>query len=162
MWLRRALFHWLVPAAFLLPAWLLMGWFAFDANGWALVGTLLIVMPSVFVGQLLMTLLVRSRGSVRTDQAVSWWDVAGFGLWHTLIVALGLYTPGWFWAALAGAVLAFLALFWTSLWQLIRETRISVRAVADGSRYLPDEQPRPSASVHDVIVISETPPATDR
>ena len=29
MWLRQAFFRWLIPAAFLLPLWLLIGWIVF-------------------------------------------------------------------------------------------------------------------------------------
>ncbi len=36
MWLRRAFFGWLIPAAFVLPLWLLVGWGVFDAGGWGL------------------------------------------------------------------------------------------------------------------------------
>ena len=36
MWLRRAFYQWLLPAALVLPLWLLIGWIAFSASGWAL------------------------------------------------------------------------------------------------------------------------------
>ena len=32
MWLRQAFFRWLIPAAFLLPLWLLVGWGVFQLS----------------------------------------------------------------------------------------------------------------------------------
>ena len=32
MWLRRAFFRWFLPAAFLLPLWLLVGWGVFQGG----------------------------------------------------------------------------------------------------------------------------------
>jgi hypothetical protein len=65
MWLRRAFFGWLIPAAFLLPLWLLIGWAVFNAGGWAFLWVLFLAIPGVFLWQLLLTLLVRARGTVR-------------------------------------------------------------------------------------------------
>ena len=76
----------------------------------------------MFVGQLLLTLLTRSRPSVRTERAVSWWDVAGFTLWHGLTIAVGFFgdlvRP-----ALVGAIVVAVALFWLQLWQLWSEAK---------------------------------------
>lgn len=125
MWLRRAFFHWLLPSAFLLPIWLLIGWGAFNASGWVFVWVLFIAIPSVFLGQLLLTLLVRARGTVRHTRALSWWDVLGFTVWQGLTIAVGFYDHAWFWPLLIAATTAFLALFWLSLWQLFREAKPS-------------------------------------
>lgn len=123
MWLRRAFFHWLAPASVVLPLWLLVGWIASDAGGWALIWVLLIAMPSVLVGELVLTFLVRARGTVRHSRAVSWRDVAGFGLWHVLTIAVGLFNQQWFWPLLIAAVVVFFGLFWLSLRQLLQETQ---------------------------------------
>lgn len=159
MWLRRAFFRWLFPSAFVLPLWLLVGWFAFGAGGWALLWVLLLAMPSVFFGQLVLSLLVRARGSVRTERAVSWWDVAGFGLWHVLIVATGFFAQNWFAPTLVLAMLVAVLLFWSSLWQLWTEARGRARVLmhaTDGTGYLPPERPRPEpARDAEVIVITE-------
>jgi hypothetical protein len=121
MWLRRAFFHWLPISALVLPLWLLVGWIVSDAGGWALIWVLVIAIPSVLLGQLVLTFLVRARGTVRHSRSVSWWDVAGFAVWHVLTIAVGTFVEGWFWALLALAVLAFVGVFWSSLRQLLRE-----------------------------------------
>ena len=97
MWVRRAFYGWLIPAAFLLPLWLLVGWGVFNAGGWAFLWVLFLAIPSVFIGQLVLTLLVRARGTVRAERAVSWWDVLGFTVWHCLTIALGFFNQAW-WA----------------------------------------------------------------
>lgn len=160
MWLRRAFFRWLVPAAFVLPLWLLIGWIAFNASGWVLIWVLLIAMPSVLVGQLILTLLVRARGTVRHSGVVSWGDAAGFGLWHGLTIAVGFYPEAAFWPLLIGAVLAFLGLFWFLLGQLFREAggRPVLRRTPGGIAYIPPEQPTArTAGPAEVIVVTEKP-----
>lgn len=163
MWVRRAFFWWMFPAAVLLPLWILVGWIVFDASGWALLWVVFLAIPSVFAGQLVLALLVRGRASVRAERAVSWWDVLGFTVWHGLVVATGVFSPTWFAAALVLAVLAAMALFWLTLWQLLREARGSFRTVlrtADGTGYLPPRPAPPSATRDaEVIVVTETRPA---
>lgn len=122
MWLRHAIYRWLLPAAFLLPLWLLIGWGVFQAGGWAFLWVLFIAIPSVLIGQVVFTLLVRARPSARYSQAVSWWDVAGFGVWHALTIALGFYPP-WFGLILAAAVAVAVAMVWLLLWQLWAEAK---------------------------------------
>jgi hypothetical protein len=160
MWLRQAFFRWLFPAAFVLPLWLLIGWGVFSGGGWAFL-FLLIGVPSVFIGQLVLTLLVRARASVRVSRAVSWWDVAGFGLWHALTIAVGFY-PEWFGLALTGAIIVAIALFWSSLWQLWSEARASggIRVATASWRSPIGAQDARTSSVEDeVFVIREKPNA---
>ncbi len=160
--MRRAFFSWLIPAAFVLPLWLLIGWIAFSASGWALLWVLLIAIPSVFVGQLVLTLLVRARGTVRHSRMVSWWDVAGLGVWHLLTIVVGLFSPASFWPVLGAAVAVFLALLWLMLWQLLREARPSavLHRTAEGLGYIPPPARPDAAASPEVIVVSEkqTPP----
>jgi hypothetical protein len=162
MWLRRAFFWWMFPAAVVLPLWLLVGWIAFDASGWALLWVF-VSMPAVFVAQLVLALLVRARASVRAERAVSWWDVLGFGVWHLLVVATGLFSSSWFAAALVGALAGAVAVFWLSVWQLLGELRERAGVVlrtSGGTAYLPPERPRRTVPDDaDVIVISEHRPA---
>lgn len=142
MWLRRAFFGWLIPAAFLLPLWLFVGWIAFDANGWALLWVFISV-PAVFIGQLVLTLLVRARGTVRAHRAVSWWDALGFGVWHLLIIALGFYNAAWWAPVFALTIAVGIALLWLELWQLWREASPTrLLRTAAGVSYL---APQPSA-----------------
>ncbi|MBU4464664.1 MAG: MFS transporter permease [Actinobacteria bacterium] len=168
MWVRRAFYGWMIPAALVLPLWLFVGWGVFNAGGWAFLWVLFIAIPSVFLGQLVLTLLVRARGTVRAQRAVSWWDVLGFGLWHGLTIACGFYNPAWFAPVMVSAVIVGLALFWLTLWQLWREARPSavLLRTSEGVGFIPapamPQTPRRSpADDHEVIVIAERqPPAS--
>ena len=158
MWLRRLYYRWLFPAAVILPVWLLVGWGIFQAGGWAFLWVLFIAIPSVFLGQIVLTLLVRARTTVRIDRAVSWWDVAGFTVWHGLIIATGFYSQSWFAAALVTAMFAAVGLFWLVLSQLWRETRASsiLLRATDGMGFIPPTQPRaPRTTEADVVVLEE-------
>ncbi|UWF78472.1 MFS transporter permease [Microbacterium neungamense] len=155
MWLRRAFFRWLLPAAFVLPLWLLVGWGVFQAGGWAFVWVLFIAIPSVLVGQLLLTLLTRSRPSVRAERAVSWWDVLGFTSWHALTIAVGFFIDGAFGWLLTGAILAAIGLFWLQLWQLWNEARGSGARIRETITWSRVESAAPPTTAHDVIVIRE-------
>ena len=158
MWLRQAFFRWLLPAAFLLPLWLLIGWGVFQ-GGWAILWVLLIAMPSVFVGQLLLTLLTRSRPSVRIERAVSWWDVAGFTVWHGLTIAVGFFIDGAFPWLLTGAIAAGIGLVWLQLWQLWNEAKGSgarLRETITWSTIPAADEPAPPTRAHEVIVVRET------
>lgn len=121
MWLRRAFYRWLFPAVLVLPLWLLVGWGVFQAGGWAFLWVLFVAIPSVGIAQLLLSLLVRGRPSVVANRAVSWWDVAGFGVWHALTIAVGFYSERWFGAALAAAIAAALVVLWLSIRQFRQE-----------------------------------------
>ncbi len=158
MQLRRAFFRWLLPAAFLLPLWLVVGWAVFQ-GGWAILWVLFIAVPSVLLGQLLLTLLTRSRPSVRAERAVSWWDVAGFSLWHVLTIAVGCFIDGAFPWLLTGAVLVGVALIWLQGWQLwneVRGTGSRIRETITWSAVPRDRGTAETASVREVIVVRES------
>ncbi|MGZ0710652.1 MFS transporter permease (plasmid) [Coraliomargarita sp. W4R53] len=167
MWLRRAFYGWLIPAAFLLPVWLFIGWGVFNAGGWAFLWVLLLAVPSVLVGQLLLTLLVRARGTVRAQRAVSWWDVLGFTIWHLLIISLGFYAEAWWAQAFVVTVFAAVGLFWLELWQLWREaqpSRVLLRTNGGMSFMQVPAQPETSSAetVEEVFVVTEKPPASQQ
>lgn len=159
MALRRLFLHWLFPAAFVLPLWLFVGWIVFSGgSGWALLW-LFVAIPAVFVSQLVLSLLVRARGSVRETRAVSWRDVAGIGIWHLVIIALGLFDSRVFFPLLVLSVAGALVLFWSSLAQLWNEARgaVTVLHTTDGTAYIPPPRERTSRPANaDVIVVSET------
>jgi hypothetical protein len=161
MWLRRGFFGWLIPAAFLLPLWLLVGWGVFNAGGWAFVWVLFLAIPSVFIGELVLTLLVRARGTVRAQRAVSWWDVLGFTVWHCLTIALGFYNPEWWAPVFILTIAVFVGLFWLVLWELWREARPAgiVQYTRAGVGFIPAERPAATAgeaaAEPDVIIITE-------
>jgi hypothetical protein len=158
MWLRRGFFGWMIPAAFVLPLWLFVGWIISGANGWGFVWMLFAV-PGVFLWQLLLTLLVRARGTVRAHRALSWWDVLGFAVWHLLIISLGFFDQAWWFPVMATAVLVGVGLFWLELWQLWREakpSRILLRT-EEGMAYIPPsaQEPGSTATAREVIVVTE-------
>lgn len=159
MWLRRAFFQWLIPAAIVLPLWLFVGWIISGASPWALLWVL-ISAPIVLVGQLVLALLVRARGTVRAERAVSWTDVALFGAWHALIVVLGLFSSPWWWAVLALTVAVGVVLLWMQLSQLWRETKPTglIRRTFEGVAYVPPPRAEADSGVaHEVIVVTERP-----
>ncbi|WP_394552370.1 hypothetical protein ACDF64_16095 [Agromyces sp. MMS24-JH15] len=119
MVIRRGFLRWLFPAAVVLPIWLVVGWAVYGSGGWTTLG-LLITIPSNFLALLVIALMVQARPSVRAERAVSWLDVGVIGLWHLLIVAAGFYGSS---AVLFGvlALVAAVAAFWTSLWQLVTD-----------------------------------------
>lgn len=164
MWLRRAFYGWLIPSAFLLPLWLLIGWAIAGAGAWAFLWVLFIAIPSVLVGQLVLTLLVRARGSARAARAVSWWDVGGFTLWHALTISLGFFNEAWWAPVFLLTLFVGAGLVWLEVWQLLRELRSSrfLLRTSEGMAYVPPAGPAPRPRrPEDVIVITErTPPAS--
>lgn len=168
MQIRRAFFSWLFPAALVLPLWLFIGWGVFHAGGWAFLWVLFVALPSVLVGELVLGLLVRARPTVREERALSWRDVIGFTLWHGLIIALGFFPKDAFGWLLTGTIVAFLGLFWSTLFQLWKDVAERGRAgfLIDGDAMRastfadPEEQGTGRArSPREIIVISETEPS---
>jgi hypothetical protein len=126
MWLRRGFYAWLLPAALVLPLWLLIGWLVFQREPLSFLWMIFIAVPSVLVGQIVFTLLVRARPVARLERAVSWLDIAAFGSWHALTIALGFYPDGWFGLLFVMAILVGLGMVPLLLWQLWSEARGSL------------------------------------
>ncbi|MFZ8756563.1 MFS transporter permease [Microbacterium sp. HMH0099] len=161
MVLRRLFTRWMFPAAFVLPLWLFVGWIAFSGgSAWALLWVFIAV-PSVFLTQLVLALLTRARASVRTLGVMSGKDVALFGAWHLVIVALGLFDGRAFVPLLLLSVAGALGLFWwtlTALWREARDGTVAVLRTTDGTGYIPPtrEQPRSRPRIDgEVIVVPE-------
>lgn len=164
MWLRQTFFRWLIPAAFVLPLWLVVGWIVFGASPWALLWVLLSA-PIVFVWQLVLALLVRARGTVRAERAVSWTDAGLIGAWHVLVIALGVFDGRWWWPVLAVTVIVGVVALSSSLRQLWHETgpRVSILRTPAGVGYVapPRQPPTSGSSAEEIIVIREnTPPGS--
>jgi len=147
----------MIPAAFVLPLWLFVGWAVFNAGGWAFLWVLFLAIPGVFLWQLILTLMLRARGTVRAHRAVSWWDVLGFTVWHLLVISLGFFNQAWWAPVMVVTVLVGVGLFWLELWQLWGEARPSgmILHTVEGVAYIPPMSERPQASVQDVIIVSE-------
>lgn len=162
MWVRRGFFQWLLPAAFVLPLWLVIGWIVFGASAWALLWVF-VSTPIVFVGQLILTLLVRARGTVREDRAVSWADLAAIGGWHVLIIALGVFDGRWWWPVFGLTIAVGIVALWSSFTQLWREARggPGFLRTAQGVGYIPPAAPSTPTADPGVVIITEkrTPPA---
>ncbi|GAA1652280.1 MFS transporter permease [Microbacterium flavum] len=156
-WLRRGFYRWLIPAAFVLPLWLFVGWIVFGANPLSLLWVLLSA-PIVFVGQLVLTLLVRARGTARAERAVSWPDLGLIGGWNVLVIALGVFSNPWWWALFFLTIVVGIGALWSTLSQLWREARPSrlVMHTAEGIGYVPapSQESAPRADA-EVIVIRE-------
>ncbi|AXA95704.1 MULTISPECIES: MFS transporter permease [unclassified Microbacterium] len=164
MWLRQTFFRWLIPAAFVLPLWLVVGWIVFGASPWALLWVLLSA-PIVFVWQLVLALLVRARGTVRAERAVSWTDAGLIGAWHVLVVALGVFDGRWWWPTLAVTIVLGVVALSSALRQLWRETgpRVSILRTVSGVGYVPPARPEHTggSNPEEIIVIREnTPPGS--
>jgi hypothetical protein len=129
-------------------------------------------MPSVLICELVIAFLVRARSTVRLSRAVSWRDVAGITLWHGLTIAVGFFPNAFGWI-LTAAIAGFLVVFWSSFWQLGRESASALQramdpdlsaAAAQGSG-TPRRGPVPgtrAAPSDRVIVISESPAPDER
>lgn len=161
MRVRRAFFNWLFPAAVVLPLWLFIGWGVFNAGGLAFLWVLFIAVPSVFLGQLAIALLTRSRPSVRAARALAWSDVAAIGVWHVLTIVLGFYAAVWWTPVMILTVIVGVALLaWQArrLWGEVRPSDIILHT-HNGAGYIPapDERTRtdPRTPAHDVIVVEE-------
>lgn len=158
MMIRQAFFRWLLPAAFLLPLWMVVGWAIFGDSGWSLLWVLLMAAPSVFVTQLVLTLLTRSRPSVRAERALSWWDVTGFTVWHALTITVGFFAEGVFGWVLTGAIIAAVGLLWLQLWQLWNESRVSgarLRETISWSTVTSSGSATRAQTEPDVIIVEE-------
>lgn len=164
MALRSGFFRWLIPAAFVLPLWLFIGWIISGASPLSLLWVLLSA-PIVLVGQLILTLLIRARGTVRAERAVSWTDLGLVGGWHVLIVALGFFGNPWWWPVFAVTIVVGVCALWSAFAQLWREARPvgAVLRTPAGVGYVPAPAPQDASARTDaeVIVIREngTPPA---
>lgn len=149
MFLRRAFFSWLGPAAVVLPIWLAIGWAVFGGGGWGTLG-LVVVVPVAAVALAIVALLVRVRPAVRAERAASWIDVGVVGAWHAAIIGIGFYGAT---ATIFGvlAILLGIAAFWIAVWQLVRDGARRVQATMNEFERLASQQAgaaglRPDAS----------------
>lgn len=125
MWLRRGFYYLQFGAIVALPLWLLIGrGLVVNGPGWEFI-LLIFVCPILALLMLVVTGLTVARNTVRRTRAVSWLDVGVFFLWYGAIIAVG-FTANTGIAALV--VVASVAAFWLSLWQLFTETRRRVRS----------------------------------
>jgi hypothetical protein len=157
MAVRSGFYRWLIPAAFVLPFWLFVGWIISGASALSLLWVL-ISAPIVLVGQLILALLVRARATARAERAASWTDVGLIGGWNALIVALGFFDNPWWWALFAVTVFLGVGALWGVFAQLWREARPvgPVLHTPSGVGYIPPSEPRPRSDADaEVFIIRE-------
>ena len=156
MLIRRAFFYWQFPAAVILPAWILVGWGVFAATGWQILGLIVGVMM-LTVGMLATAGLIFARKDVRAEKAVSWLDVVLLVLLQGLVISVGFFTPA---TAILGTltVVALIALFWSSVVQLVVETRKRVRSAIAGfeEQATRIQNPRRPARIDGEYIVIET------
>jgi hypothetical protein len=88
---RRVLFRLLWPLVFVLPLWVMFGRAFFGVPlGLQFVGQVLLV-PLLFVGQVVAAALIVARRSVRSGRAVSWLDAGLLVLAWVAQLALGFF-----------------------------------------------------------------------
>lgn len=138
MFLRRAFFGWLGPAAVVLPVWLAIGWAVFGGGGWGTLG-LVVVVPVTAVALAIVALLVRVRPAVRAEHAASWIDVGVIAAWHASIIGIGFYGAS---ATVFGvlAILLGVAAFWIAVWQLVTDGARRVQATMNEFERLAAQQ----------------------
>lgn len=129
MFVRRAFFYWQTAAAVVLPVWLLVGWALWGESYGGLLGIALAA-PVLVVAVLIVVGLTVARRSVREKKAVSWLDVGILTFWHAMLIGLGFFGPATEWFVVLGVIGA-VGAFWSSIWQLVRETRARFRAAFD-------------------------------
>jgi len=151
MLLRRAYYFAQVPAAVILPTWILVsrGLLA-DGIGWKFL-VYLIACPLLSVTMLAVAGLTLARRTVRVEKAVSWVDLALLSGWYILLAVYGLYAQ----PAIAALILLLgVAAFWLALGQLFTDTRKRFRSVlAEFERQAQDSTPRTQKHIGDVIVV---------
>lgn len=124
--IRRTFFFEQFIAAFAIPVWLFVGWGVYGGSGWGFLG-ILITAPVVFIALLVIALIVFARPAVRRERMVSWKDVALFTVLHGSLIALGFFGQNTT-LFVALALLAGIAGFWLSLWELFTDSARSMRA----------------------------------
>lgn len=159
MWLRRAYFRALWVAVFVLPLWVFLGRAFFGAPlGYQFLAQILLV-PLLFVVQVVATLLVALRPSARRNRAVSPLDLGALTLLWLGQLGIGFFlvdsgssnpaasasaftalagesavslSTGLSAAAIGLTIVALVALVAGGIWQAVREARASIERAFDG------------------------------
>lgn len=142
VFIRKAIYRWMLPAAGILPAWLLIGWSIFGSGGWQFV----LVLGGAFilaVAMVVISAMMRSRRAVRAATAVGAADAVFLGIWHALIIWLGFQGPASS-LLLTGVVLMLIGGFWFALWELLTSAKRGIETAlreAEQMSYSPGSTP---------------------
>lgn len=132
MRMRRAFGSWQFLAAFILPAWVLLGYGIFGgSSGWTILG-LLIAAPILAVALAVVASIVAFRVTVRPTKTPSWPDVAVLGAWHASIVWFGFFPSG-AWTIGVFSVVIGIGAFWYAVTRFFRDARAALVEFADVS-----------------------------
>lgn len=129
MWFRRAILVAALPAAVVLPLWIIITQGIIAASGAGQYLALTVACPVLFAVLLATTLLLRARKSVRTQRALSWRDALLVAAGWLALIASGIFPL----AVLAVVdVVLVVGMFWFALWELVDESRKRLRSFVDG------------------------------
>lgn len=164
MWLPKAFYRAMLPAAIVLPLWLLIGrGLIVSGPGWEFV-LLIFVCPILAVLMAGVAGLIIARKSVRRAAAVSWADVGMLSAWYAVIIAAGLVSHD---VMAVLVVVVSVLVFWAAVWMLFSETRNRVKTALASLEYtaVPTSEYRNDGrSTHDApgagTVIRVDPPRT--
>jgi len=135
--IRRALYYWQFIAAFVLPAWLLVGHRVFGPDGWPTI-VVLVVCPIIGIAMLVVAGITVARRSARTSRAVSWPDAGLLALWHASLIGAGFYGTASSLLMVLGVMVG-LGAFWLAVWELVSEAGQRVRATFEDMERLATE-----------------------
>jgi hypothetical protein len=129
MWFRRAILLAALPAAVILPLWVIVtqGIVAAPSAGQYL--ALVVVCPILFAVMIATAALLRARKSVRTARAFSWRDSVMLAAGWLALLASGIFPLP---ALIVADVVLVIGAFWLALWELVDESRKRLRTFVDG------------------------------
>ncbi len=166
MLLRKVFYRWQFIAAFVLPAWLFVGWGIWGESAWGILG-LLIAAPASFLSLIVVAGVTAARATARQERAVSWIDVGIMTAWHLALIGVGFSGPTAGTFAVFAVLLALVA-FWSAVWQLLRDSARRAQATfaeferqaqmppqAGARPQQPSTGPRRGPDDGDVIIVHE-------
>jgi hypothetical protein len=150
MWFRRAILKATIPAAIVLPLWILVmqGIVAGPSAGTYL--ALVIVCPVLFVAMIVIAVLLRVRKSTRTSGALTWRDATVAVVFWLALVASGLFS---FPALAVLDVVLLVGVFWLSAWELLDESRTRLKTFVDAMTVVPSQSSYIPPSRGETIII---------
>lgn len=128
MWLRRVFYFLQLPAAFVIPAWIIIAPIISPSALGGIDVLIFFTWPALAVALLLAFGLTRARRSVRVSRLVSREDVAWHGAWYLIALSFGGFV-----AAASGTALWFtgVALVMVSAGTIVSAARQLVRAARE-------------------------------
>lgn len=135
-----------MPAAVVLPVWILVGYGVFGETLW-LLPLVIVLAVAAAVSLAGVGMLAKARAGVKSSGALSWPDVALFAAWWVTIAAAGFASRATGALVLLAAALAVVT-FWVVLVELFSDARRALRDSfeAFGRQAQPAPGPDPRAA----------------